>query len=155
MSEHGLPKFEVTPQTELLCADLPNDSNGRVFAHLLRQTDVAAQQNAHIIREQLKGQEARDELLKRIEEHTQIFKKHVENDSEEFAKIKSELKPVCEKVESWGKTLNFIFSRNGILAGVIAAFFVPLAVNLITEKVKSQFVTVPFVLFTNSIAAKP
>ena len=47
MSKHDLPKFEVTPQTELLCADLSKDANGRVFAHLLRQTDVAAQQNAH------------------------------------------------------------------------------------------------------------
>lgn len=159
MSEHDLPKFEVSGQTEILCADLAKDSNGRVFAHLLRQTDIAAQQNSHIIREQIHGKESRDELLKRVEEQTQIFKRHAEKDAEDFSMIESKIKPVAERVENWGKILDFLFSRNGILAGALAAFLIPLAVNIITENFRVKF-NEPLLISiakssTNSFQSKP
>lgn len=57
------PNFEPTPETELLCADLPKDPNGRVLAHLLRRVDTSGQQSNHIIREQSVAAEERQRLM--------------------------------------------------------------------------------------------
>jgi hypothetical protein len=113
-SSNPIPVFNPSPETELLCQDVQRDANGRVFAHLLRQVDVAKQQNAHIIREQMQSAEAREKILQGITDHTVQFKRHEEQDAIAFAAIRA----AQNDMNDWRKTW---FGKKGVLALVATA----------------------------------
>lgn len=133
-----IPEFKPSAETELLCLDLNKDANGRVFAHLLRQVDVAKQQNGHIIREQMKASENRDQILVAVANHVEEFRKHEANDVAEFKSIRETVKLTSEQVTSWARWLDFFFSRNGVLAVILGAVAIPLAISLLTASYKSK-----------------
>ncbi len=118
MNEHATPQappeFHPSAETELLCADVANDQNGRVFVHLLRQVDVAKQQNSHIIREQIEGSMGREKILSAFRDQTVEFRQHEQRDDLRFAA----LTVAQREMNDWRKTW---FGRKGIGAIVLSA----------------------------------
>jgi len=114
VDSYSMPDFRPSAETELLCQDVRGDASGRVFAHLLRQVDVARQQNAHIIREQMSSAGSRDEILSVVREQVVALKRHEEHDAVQFAAIKA----AQAEMLNWRKTW---FGRRGVGALVLTA----------------------------------
>lgn len=114
MSAHPPPEFHPSPETELLCQDVHRDANGRVFAHLLRQVDVAHQQNAFIIREQMAAADGRDKILGVVNAHAANLAAHAASDDMRFAALQVAQREFSEWRKTW-------FGRKGIGAIVLSA----------------------------------
>lgn len=139
-----LPKFEPSAETELLCSDLPNDPNGRVMKHLLRQVDVSQKQNCHIITEQRRGTHERQVVLSTVKEISQTvhanrsaFDAHVAADAKVFDEQARAHAAMCQEMRAGFTALKWVNPAtyfNGktiskILLAVLSAAVVALAMR--------------------------
>jgi hypothetical protein len=120
-----IPKFEPSAETDLLCSDLPKDATGRVMEHLLKQSDIARQQNTHII-----GM---------VESVADLYNKHDADDrAYQRADLawKKEMTPKIEASHDIVLKLRSLFGRKGIITTLILAILTTAFCAYTVEKAK-------------------
>jgi len=119
---NDIPDFKPSAETELLCADLPDDAAGRVMGHLVRQGDVRAQQNSYILRVFTAHDKADAEVFK----NDRLWKEAME------PKI-NEAHAAVVKVKSFTAAL---VGRKGIVTGIVIAAVSAVCIAVAVEKAK-------------------
>lgn len=147
MTEPTLPKFEPSAETELLCADLPNDPSGRVLKHLLRQVDVSHRQNSHLIAEQAKGSCERHKVLAAVTEISQTvhankaaFDAHVVADAKVFDEQAKSLAAIQTEMRSGFASLKWVnpatYFNSKVLSKIVIAVLTAIAVGIAMRQLK-------------------